>query len=98
MRPLGDLPLWEDDLAEPGIIEARLLHEPQSIAPVAVLCFFNDLLASLAQRGVLIPRYTLRSEIGSNHIYEVDIDGRTVSVLHPGVNIDLVDVVRPDFA
>jgi uridine phosphorylase len=89
MRSLGDLPLWEDDLAEPGVIEARLLHEPQSIAPMAVLCFFNDLLASLAQRGVLIPRYTLRSEIGSNHIYEVEIDGRTVSVLHPGVGSPL---------
>ena len=89
MRQRDDLPIFEDDLDEPGIIEAHLLHEPQPLAPVAVLCFFNDLLTSLVERGVLTRRYTLRSEIGSNHVYEVALDGRPVCVLHPGVGSPL---------
>jgi uridine phosphorylase len=83
------LPIFEDDLDEPGVIGAHLLHRPRDLAPVAVLCFFNDLLVDLAQRGVLVSRYVLRSEIGSNHIYEVEVDGRTVSVMHPGVGSPL---------
>ena len=84
-----NLPLLEDDLAESGVIEAHLLHRPRDLAPVAVLCFFNDLLKDLEERGILTPRYTLRSEIGSNHIYEVVVDGRPVSVMHPGVGSPL---------
>ncbi len=89
MRLTDDLPLFEDDLDEPGVIEARLLHQPQPLAPIAVLCFFNDLLRSLVERGALTRRYTLRSEIGSNNVYEIDVDGRTVCVLHPGVGAPL---------
>ncbi|NNN09509.1 MAG: nucleoside phosphorylase [Acidimicrobiaceae bacterium] len=81
--------MFEDDLDEPGIIEAKLLHDPQPVAPIAVLCFFNDLLRSLVERGLLTRRYTLRSEIGSNHVYEVDIDSRRVCVLHLGVGSPL---------
>ena len=84
-----DLPIFEDDLSEPGVIEAGFIHQPQPIAPVAVLCFFNDLLASLVERGTLTPRYTLRSEIGSNHIYEVTVAGWALSVVHPGVGSPL---------
>jgi uridine phosphorylase len=89
MRPPNDPPLFEDDLDEPGVIGAHLLHKPQSLAPVAVLCFFNDLLANLFERGELVERYTLRSEIGSNPVFEVIVDGRAVSVLHPGVGSPL---------
>ena len=84
-----DLPLFENDLHEPGVIEANLLHREARLEPVAVLCFFNDLLRHLAERGVLTPRYTLRSEIGLNHVYEVQVDGRRVNVLHPGVGAPL---------
>jgi len=83
------LPLFEDDLDEPGVIEAHLLHRPADVAPVAVLCFFNDLLTRLESQGVLTARYTLRSEIGLNHIYEAVVDGRSVSVMHPGVGAPL---------
>lgn len=83
------LPIFEDDLAEPGVIEASHLHQSQRIAPVALLCFFNDLLVSLAERNLLIKHYTLRSEIGSNHIYELAFDGQVMSVLHPGVGSPL---------
>ena len=83
------LPLSENDIGEPGVIEANRLHQPQGMAPMTVLRFFNDLLVSLLDRGPLTKQYTLRSEIGSNHVYELALDGRVVSVLHPGVNSPL---------
>ena len=62
-----DLPLHEDDLAEPGVLEAHMLHRGSAdIAPVAVLCFFNELLEQLEGEGVLSVKYVLRSEIGRN--------------------------------
>lgn len=54
-----------------------------------MLCFFNDLLADLRRRGLLTPRYTLRSEIGTNLVYEVTLDDRKICVLHPGVGAPL---------
>jgi uridine phosphorylase len=88
-RP-ADVALFEDDLAEPGVIEAHMLH-PQGadIAKVAVLCFFNDLLEQLAAEGVLRPVYVLRSEIGRNPVYEYTSEHGTVAVVHPGVGAPL---------
>src|SRR6202167_3932743 len=85
-----DLPLHEDDLAEPGVLEAHMLHrQGADVAPVAVLCFFNELLEQLAADGVLETKYVLRSEIGRNPIYEFLTDEGPVSVIHPGVGAPL---------
>jgi uridine phosphorylase len=85
-----ELPLHEDDLAEPGVLEAHMLHRHGAeIAPVAVLCFFNDLLEELAREGHLETKYILRSEIGHNPVYEFLTDEGPVSVIHPGVGAPL---------
>jgi len=83
------LPLLENDLDEPGVLEAHLMHETGSLPPVGVLCFFNDLLAQLYADGELEVAYTLRSEIGSNPVYVYSVDGRQVAVTHPGVGAPL---------
>jgi uridine phosphorylase len=85
-----DLPLHENDLAEPGVLEAHMLHRSgANVPPVAVLCFFNELLEQLEGEGVLTVKYVLRSEIGRNPIYEFESDAGTVSVVHPGVGAPL---------
>jgi uridine phosphorylase len=85
-----DLPLHEDDLAEPGVLEAHMLHRRGAdVAPVAVLCFFNELLEQLARDGLLEIKYELRSEIGRNPVYEFVTDEGPVSVMHPGVGAPL---------
>src|SRR5580704_524194 len=85
-----DLPLHEDDLAEPGVLEAHMLHRHGAeIPPVAVLCFFNELLEDLAAEGTLKTKYDLRSEIGRNPVYEFLTDEGPVSVIHPGVGAPL---------
>ena len=84
------LPLLEDDLAEPGIIQAHMLHSSDVVIPhVAVLCFFNELLEQLANEKVLEPIYTLRSEIGVNRVYEYTSEFGSVTVVHPGVGAPL---------
>jgi len=85
-----DLPLLEDDLSEPAVLEAHMLHRHGAdISPVAVLCFFNDLLEQMAQDGLLETKYVLRSEIGHNPVYEFLTDEGPVSVVHPGVGAPL---------
>lgn len=84
------LPLFENDLTEPGVLQAHMLHDEDVTIPhVAVLCFFNELLEQLAAENVLTPIYTLRSEIGKNHVYELSTDFGTVAVVHPGVGAPL---------
>ena len=85
-----ELPIHEDDLAEPGVLEAHMLHRHGAdISPVAVLCFFNELLDELAAEGVLATKYVLRSEIGRNPVYELLTEEGPVSVIHPGVGAPL---------
>jgi uridine phosphorylase len=85
-----ELPLLEEDLAEPGVLEAHMLHRhPVDLPRVAVLCFFNELLEQLAGEGVLTTKYVLRSEIGRNPVYEYVTDDGVVAVVHPGVGAPL---------
>ncbi len=94
-----DLPLHENDLAEPGVLEARMLHRRGAdVSPVALLCFFNELLEQLEGDGVLSVKYVLRSEIGRNPIYEFETDEGTVSVVHPGVGAPLAAGVVEEVA
>lgn len=95
----ADLPLLEDDLAEAGMVSAEALHgDADRVAPVAVLCFFNELLERLALDGRLRRVYTLRSEIGVNPVYELDTDAGPVTVAHPGVGAPLAAAVTEELA
>ena len=95
---MTDLPLCEDDLAEPGVLEASMLHRRPRVHPAVVLCFFNDLLARLASEGVLTPLYALRSELGTNPVYEfVTADG-PVAVVHPGMGGPLAAAIVEELA
>ncbi len=85
-----DLPLLEDDRGEPGVIEAHMMHQREhAIAPVGVLCFFNDVLERFAADGRLREVYTLHSEIGHNPVYEFAAAEGPVTVVHPGVGAPL---------
>ena len=60
-----------------------------SIAPHAVLCFFQDVIADVVERHAGRVVDHLASEIGRNPIYEIDLDGRRLVVVHPGVGAPL---------
>ena len=85
-----DLPLFEDDRHEPGMIQAhRLDHDGRDLPAAAVLCFFNDLLERLAASGTLRSVYALHSEIGHHPVYELALPEGVVAVVHPGVGSPL---------
>ena len=83
------LPLGENDLAEAGVIDPRALHAPLNSSPVAILCFFNELIERLVREGHLREVHSLRSEIGRNPVYLLSLDEGDVLVVHPGVGAPL---------
>lgn len=84
-----DAPILEFDPAPTAVIEPGEVIEPMSIAPHAVLCFFQDVIAGVVERhrGRIIDHVV--SEIGRNPIYEIDHDGQRLVVMHPGVGAPL---------
>jgi uridine phosphorylase len=54
-----------------------------------VLCFFKEVLDSLAAEGRLVQIGKLRSEIGDNPLYELVYEGQSLLVAHPGVGAPL---------
>ena len=87
--PAGAAPILEFDPAPSAVIEPGEVIEPMSIAPHAVLCFFQDVIAGVVERhgGRIIDHVV--SEIGRNPIYEIDHDGQRLVVMHPGVGAPL---------
>jgi uridine phosphorylase len=84
-----DAPILEFDPSPAAVIEPSEVIEPIAIAPHAVLCFFQDVIADVVRRhGGRIVDHVV-SEIGRNPIYEIDHDGRRLVVMHPGVGAPL---------
>jgi uridine phosphorylase len=89
----GGLPLLEDDTDTPGIIQPGSgllpLELDGEVPRAAVLCFFQEVLESLAASGEARAIGRLLSEIGPNTLFVVDVDGTDVLVVHPGVGAPL---------
>jgi len=87
------LALLEDDLGIPGLIQPGTGMLPVEfdgeVPDAAVLCFFQEVLESMAARGRARRVGRLVSEIGPNPLYVVDADGVAVLVVHPGVGAPL---------
>ena len=60
-----DLPLLEDDLAEPGVLEPAAVHGPRDVPARAVVCFFNEVIEAIAARTPGFPRALLDNNVGT---------------------------------
>jgi uridine phosphorylase len=82
-------PIFEFDPNPTAMIEPGQVIEPMDVAPHAVLCFFQDVIAAVVEEldGRVVDHVV--SEIGRNPIYEVDVGGRRLTVVHPGVGAPL---------
>jgi uridine phosphorylase len=84
-----DAPILEFDSSSTAVIEPSDHIEPTGIPPHAVLCFFQDAIEKVvAEHGGTIIDHVI-SEIGHNPIYELDIDGSRLALVHPGVGAPL---------
>jgi uridine phosphorylase len=84
-----DLPLLENDLHLPGVVEPSQVIKPVDIPACVVLCFFREVIASIAARGDARQVHTLRAAHGEHPIYEISHRGQRLAVLHPGVGAPL---------
>ena len=78
-------PILEFDAGETAVIEPQKVLPTIDIPEHLVLCFFQDVITSLREAGKLTQVYKLGSEVGPNWVYELDVDGKRLAVLHPGV-------------
>lgn len=83
------LPLLEDDLAEPGVIEASaIVPDVDGMPDAAVMCWFPEVVDEIGASATAVT--TLRSELGRNPVWVTEApSGRRVAVLHPGVGAPL---------
>lgn len=85
----GEYPILEFDDAPEALLEPAKLIKRKDVPEYAVACFFADVLSSLAERGDAQIIAHLRSEIGRNPVYEIDVSGQRLAVFHPGVGAPL---------
>ena len=85
----ADYPILEYDPSPNALIEPSHLLSPIDIPPHCVLCFFQDVIAGLGERGLLRRAHLLGSEMGPNPVYTLELDGRSLALLHPGVGAPL---------
>jgi uridine phosphorylase len=89
MNDADDAPILEFDPSPTAMIEPGEQIAPTDIPPHAVLCFFQDVITKVVAEhdGREIDRVV--SEIGLNPIYELEMDGRRLALMHPGVGAPL---------
>jgi uridine phosphorylase len=82
-------PILEFDPASEAALEPSKLIRPADIPEHAVLCFFQDVVTQLSQHETARVVKRLRSEIGTHPVYEINVQGRRLAVIHPGVGAPL---------
>lgn len=88
-------PILEFDPAPRGIIEPRRPAKLNSVPEVCIVCFFGEVIRKLVREKRLRRIYTIRSEMGSHHLYAMDVDGQPgaapehVAVFHSAVGASL---------
>ena len=84
-------PILEFDNDRSAILTPQVFNTRSGggLPNIAVLCFFQEVLLGMTQRGELTAVHELRSEIGENPVYVYQNGGKPVTVAHPGVGAPL---------
>lgn len=85
----NDFPILEYDHSPDAMIEPSRVFASIDIPEHCVLCFFQDVISSLREQGLLRVVYTLGSEIGSHPVYVLEVEGQPLVLMHPGVGAPL---------
>ena len=84
-----DAPILEFDPSPTAVIEPNEVIDPIDIPPHVVLCFFQDVIQDVVERHGARQIDVLISEIGHNPVYELELDGSRLALVHPGVGAPL---------
>jgi uridine phosphorylase len=85
----GEAPILEFDPAREAILEPSKLIRPSDVPEAAVLCFFQEVITTLEREHGAHVLKRLRSEIGVHPLYELEVRGRRLGIIHPGVGASL---------
>src|ERR1700691_619296 len=78
-------PMLEYDPSPTGIIEPRRIYKSIDVPKHCVLCFFQDVIDDLVRNGGAREIDHAESEIGRHPMYEVEIGGKRLAVVHPRI-------------
>jgi uridine phosphorylase len=84
-----DAPILEFDPSPTAVIEPTEHIDPTDIPDRAVLCFFQDVIAKAVDEFDGREIDEVRSEIGLVPVYELNVEGSRLALVHPGVEAPL---------
>ena len=84
-----DAPILEFDPSPTAVIEPNEVVDQIDIPPHVVLCFFQDVIQDVVERHGARQIDVLISEIGHNPVYELELGGSRLALVHPGVGAPL---------
>ena len=84
-----DYPILEFDASPNALIEPSRVYSPINIPRHCVLCYFQDVITGLREQGLLRVVHTLGSEMGPNPVYTLDVGGRPLALMQPGIGAPL---------
>lgn len=84
-----DFPILEFDADPAAVIDPTRISKKQEMPDRAVACFFKDVINTLSEKYGAEKILEMRSEIGMNPIYKIELDGVPLAVFHPGVGAPL---------
>jgi len=87
---MHDYPILEFDPDPDAIISAQRLITPiEGMPRHALLCFFGDQIARMAEEGIAEPISDIRGEMGRHIIYRIEHQGQPLAIVQPGVGAPL---------
>lgn len=82
----SDYPILEFDSARQAVINPELTIQRRDDLPEScVLCFFQEVIGAVANHDATRVAHHLGSEVGKSPVYVIDVDGKPLTVTHPGV-------------
>ncbi len=83
------VPILEFDPSREAFIEPSRVIRPRDVPECAVLCFFRDVIDTVAREHQATTPAHVTSEAGRWPLYEIDVDGRRLAFAQPGVGAPL---------
>ncbi len=80
-----EFPILEFDATQEAILEPSKLIKPIDIPQHVVVCFFQDVISRLVQEHEARVIKSLKSEFGTHPVYELEMEGHRLALVHPGV-------------
>jgi uridine phosphorylase len=84
-----DYPILEFDSEPEAVIEPRRVIQAIDIPEQGVICFFQEVIAGLCQADRVKQIACQKSEIGSHPVYQLALEGKPLTLFHPGVGAPL---------